>query len=279
MRQPTRTSLWLAFVLIGLFGVVHGATTIFRLFDAERERLAALERGRPPVVMLDNFSRTYDVHPANEVYIRGWINPKYSVRLLTLNQFGPTDARQMLVMFGHLDTSTDTVAKAAIVADTRYLDALERQMGRVTNMRLGPELLVAVNGRTIEEFGARFIADDNLARAGLTKSEDFVYIEPWSRSREADLSTPLPDRAYVVPLGIAGSGVLSILIGWALFRRNAKIYAALEPEARAEVRAKLRSGTLVFALKAVLWGIFLALLSSPARHVLADWSNLRDLAN
>ena len=136
MARPIRTSVWFGIVAFGCAAISYAGFWAFEITTLELGRQTAIELGIPPAVMLDDFTRSRDIHPGNEVHVTGWIDPRYSTRITVLGPFGAHDSRRMLVMFGDTDPPSAAVTRAVIIVDERYRDALVDQIGNLPNSRL-----------------------------------------------------------------------------------------------------------------------------------------------
>ncbi len=191
--------------------------------EAEAEKAAALDAGLPVAVDLSDFDRDRDVYPAGEVHVTGWINPEFNYELVQKRNGITIDTRHMFMMFGSADPADAREVRAAVMlTPAQREDFLARGAEFVSGFGNGGGLVFAFNGfgDTYNTLGS--LAAKAIAEKGLSKSPDFIFIEPFMDGREAALAPKgIPQKtryfgwlaAAVVALIGTMKRVMSVLAG------------------------------------------------------------------
>lgn len=203
---------------------------------------AAQQAPVPPVVDLSDFRKAEDIHLTREVHIAGWINTDQNYEL-TLKKNGITkETGFMYVLYGSQDNGSTSTARAAIIMTpaekARYVSWLamaasgfpalseEDQRSGVQPHPAGLQL----NGRSTSPGRLGDLAKDAFAELGVTRSKDFIFVDPFWQGREAGMARSVaPDSVRDWGWGIAAViGLLSVLK-----LRRARARKAKQPVAQA----------------------------------------------
>lgn len=175
----------------------------------------------PDVVDLSHFDRRDDMHPTREVHVAGWINTDHNHRLTQRTNGVIKDTGYMFVLFGGGDDANTTTARAAIMMTEAEW---ETQVGWLAFASSGFEpssdaeqrsgvqshsVGLQINGRVTNSHDLRNVAEDAFEKMGLTRSDDFVYIEPFWDGRDAAMVRDIPP-ANVRQFGYVLAGVIAL---------------------------------------------------------------------
>jgi hypothetical protein len=234
----------LSVIFFGLAGFILQSGLQF-----EADKAAALQGQMPEVVPLDAFDATRDVHLAQEVHVRGQINPEYNYTLTEHHTGKGPDydvVRRMFVLFGPADAADAKMARAVVLLREDQVDAFVSYTAENAVEFTDQGFSFALNGAADTVPELEDMADDALAKEGLTKAPNFVFIEPWLHGRAAALA-PKPD----VPWGAAGmvSVPAAVFLLMAVWRKRRGAYVApvapvlAAPAVAAPITARMRSTT------------------------------------
>lgn len=237
LRTVLGWPFWLYFVLAAAVfwasGEINKDST-----QHEAEKVIALQQEAPAPVDLTQFTLDANRGPAKEVNVIGWINTDYNYNLVKRTNGIKTGERFMLVLFGGNEGNTSKTVRAVMVMTRaqkeRFVDDPTQFM---TGFSDKGELLMTVNGfgRTSNSFSS--LVSDSLRKEGLSKSPNFIYLEPFFDGREAALQpAALPGQELYI--GWLVSAAL-VLMGIAKFKvgRPAKSRAAAPGPAAASAAA------------------------------------------
>ncbi len=230
-RAKPMSHFIMAFIFLAL-----GAAFYITAMQTDRDKAAALAGPMPAAVSLNAFGDD-DIHLADEVNVIGQINPAYNYEL-TEQRSGADTVRFMYVLFGPDDAADTKVARAAIILTAAQLDAFDAQVAAnvIDLTALGP--VFSVNGEATSMPDLKKLANDAMAKEGLTKSPDFIFIDPWLEGRAAALA-PSDLDATVISGVIASPALLSVLLALFGMRRGRRQSAAAAHMAAAPIPAAL----------------------------------------
>lgn len=199
------------------------ATLVFfgnRLIEAEKAQ--ALKDGIPAPVSLNAFDPKRDIHAADEVHVVGWLNPDYNYLLTetTKTKRGSYDTvRRMFVLLGPEDGADSKIARAVVLLPEGAVDQFLTDMAANVQTVDETRLVFQLNGTAEKRPTLHGMADDALAKLGVSKAAGFQFIEPWDRGgREAALA-PDPDTGKMISMAIAGFGGLLLFVAVAKLRK------------------------------------------------------------
>lgn len=186
---------------------------------------AAQQAPVPPVVDLSDFRKAEDIHLTREVHVAGWINTDQNYEL-TLKKNGITkETGFMYVLYGSQDNHGASTARAALIMTpaekARYVSWLamaasgfpalseDDQLSGVQPHPAGLQL----NGRITSPGRLGDLAKDAFAELGVTRSKDFIYLDPFWQGRDVGMARNVaPDSVRDWGWGIAVAiGLLSVL--------------------------------------------------------------------
>ena len=191
----------------------------------QQDYAAAQAAPVPPVVDLSDFRKAEDIHLTREVHVAGWINTDQNYEL-TLKKNGITkETGFMYVLYGSQDDPGASTARAAIIMTpaekARYVSWLamaasgfpalseEDQRSGVQPHPAGLQL----NGRSTSPGRLGDLAKDAFAELGVTRSKDFIFLDPFWQGRDAGMARSVaPDSVRDWGWRIAAViGLLSVL--------------------------------------------------------------------
>jgi hypothetical protein len=230
-RAKPVTHLVLACVFVGL-----AAWAYTHSIKIEQDKAAALAAPMPAPVSLSAFGDD-DIHLADEINVIGQINPAYNYEL-TQERKGTDTVRYMYVMFGPDDAADTKVARAAVILTEEQLDPFTELMAAnfVDFTEMGP--VFSVNGAATSTPDLQSMAIDAMKKEGLSRSPDFVWIEPWIEGRAAALA-PNDLDPLTLPGIVGAPAVLSVLLALFGMARGRRQTAAARTMAAAPIPAGL----------------------------------------
>jgi hypothetical protein len=230
-RAGPITHLVLACLFVGL-----GIAFYTSAMQQERDKAAALAAPMPTAVSLNDFGPG-DIHLADEVNVMAQINPAYNYEL-TQQRKGTDTVRYMYVLFGPDDTASTKVARAAILLEAHELDAFDTLVAAnvQTFTDMGP--VFSVNGEATTLPDLQSMAIDAMTKEGLSRSPDFVWIEPWIEGRAAALA-PNDLDPLTLPGIVGAPALLSVLLALFGMARGRRQTAAAQIMAAAPIPASL----------------------------------------
>ena len=108
-----RLPFWVFLAAAG--GIFYLGELAHRDTLAQNQEMARALAGKPPeTVDLADFSRTMNTGPADEISVRGIINPDYNYEL-TKRRKGADKTRYMFVVFDAADPADSKMARGALV--------------------------------------------------------------------------------------------------------------------------------------------------------------------
>jgi hypothetical protein len=233
-RAKPYTHIFLACVFVALGVGFHTLS-----MKVERDKAAALASPMPAAVSLNAFGDD-DIHLADEINVIAQINPAYNYELTQEGKSYDT-VRYMHVLFGPDDTVETKVARAAVILT-------EAQLGPFTGLiaanfvdftEMGP--VFSVNGEATASPDLKSMANDAIAKEGLTKAPDFIFIEPWLEGRTVALAPGGLDAVTTSGV-IASPALLSVLLALFGFSRGSRQTAAARQMTAAPIPAALMGG-------------------------------------
>jgi hypothetical protein len=192
----------------------------------EADKAAALQAPMPDMVPLEAFDAARDVHLAQEVHVLGQINADYNYTLTEHHTRKGPDydvVRRMFVLFGPDDAADAKVVRAVILLPE---DQVEAFVGYTADNATGfteAGFSFAINGAVDASPELDDMADDALAKEGLTKAPHFVFIDPWLEGRAAALA-PTPDMPWSVAGMVSVPAVVFMVM--AVWRKRRGVYVA-----------------------------------------------------
>lgn len=255
MKKPSRYD-WTVPAFFGALALAGAVGAFFSISNMEKGKAQALEQGIPAVVSLNDFDLEKDVHAANEVNVRGWINSEYNYEL-TLTEGGRSSAtdevRRMFVLFGPDDAGDSKQARAALLFEPDMTDELLAEIFKTGEVQNG-QAIATVNGERDESPDLEDLAWDALRKEGLITGANFMFISPWERGREKALE---PDDKLI--LYVPGFLILVALVcGFFVMRARKKwvryqeALAALPAEARKQIEQQEKAQKRKDMIKGVL---------------------------
>ena len=188
---------------------------------AQNEEMARALAGPPPdTVSLAEFSRQNDIGLADEVSVQGVINPAYNYEL-TKKRKGRDTTRFMFVLFDASDPEESKVARGALVLSAAEKDKFVDEY-YVENAELGIGAagfisVVTLNGVAENSSDLTSLVNDAFDEQNLTKSADFIYIEPFLEGREVGLTPTMSAdemrniiRGFALVVGLIGLAKLAL---------------------------------------------------------------------
>lgn len=262
LRAPWKVHAVFTVIFLGLAFFTFQALT-----KVEQDKARALQEGIPAAVSLNDFDPKRDVHPADEVHVIGWINFDHNYALTETRKRKTSSydvTRRMFVLFGPED-ETDSLSARAVVL-LREGDVERFKTDALVNFEemQGERLVFRLNGTAERKPELYEMANDALAKQGLSKAPGFQFIEIWGpKGRESDLA-PDPNGPLIVSGVVAGIGVFFLLIGIWRFRspyRPAAPVAVLgedpgQPEAKKKRVLGLKAQIAVAVVSlGVIWSL------------------------
>ncbi|MGL4236448.1 hypothetical protein [Tabrizicola sp.] len=267
MAALTRKTTWQTILILGLLIAAGSAYLLFALVGGNGENARALEAGQPAPVAIETFTKAKDIHFAREVHVSGRINQEHTYELVERDGTSIRQTRHMFVLFAESDPEDSKVARAVILIDEGQFASLQAQAPGLSLSTAPGSVDAVVNGRYEWIAGLSGLAKDALEKDGLSMAPEFIFIEPWSRNREADLA-PLTPEVYYIPAVGGAIGLILLSLGEFLRRRNARIIAGFSSEqmslyrageaAEKERLAKSRKRALLYFLAAAALAIWLS---------------------
>lgn len=204
---------WWAYIPASIGVVWLGEQAYEKALEAEADKAAALDAPMPEAVDLGVFDSDRDIHAAREVRVVGLIDHDLDYELVESTNGVPTTTRYLYMMFG-ADEFGSTEVRAALMLDKREeARFVEGKADEWAVDATADYWVYDVNGFATRTTTLDNMADEAIAEQGLTKAEDFVYIEPFFDGREAAL-TPhgVPDQTrqifWLIAAAMALTGVV-----------------------------------------------------------------------
>jgi hypothetical protein len=230
-RAKPFTHIFLACVFVAL-GV--GFYTLS--MKMEQDKAAALASPMPAAVSLSAFGDD-DIHLADEINVIAQINPAYNYELTKEGKSYDT-VRYMHVLFGPDDTAETKVARAAVILTEAQIDTFTAMIATnfVDFTEMGP--VFSVNGEADSSPDLKSMANEAIAKEGLTKAPDFIFIEPWLEGRAVALA-PGDLGLMTTSKVIASPALLSVLLAFFGFQRARRQTSAARHMAATPIPAAL----------------------------------------
>jgi hypothetical protein len=227
---------WYGFVVAGLVLFALAGKVYVDVQADEAAKARALAAPPPAAVPLDRFDSDRDIHIAREVHVTAWVNVDHTYTLTEHHTGRGPDydvVRRMFVLFGPDDSADSTVARAVmLLTENQVPDLADYAMANLALTTDGgvPEHPVfTLQGEATGLPTLHAMADEALDKQGLTKSPDFIFIDPWLNGRAAALA-PTPGLAGEIGGAVSVLGLFSLLIAAVKFRRrNRKPVLAATP--------------------------------------------------
>ena len=195
---------WWAYVpaAIGVYWV--GERVYEQALETEAEKAAALETAAPEPIDIATFDSARDIHTADEVNLVGLIDHDLDYELVERTNGVPTTTRYLYMIFG-ADEFGSKVVRGALMLDKREEAAFIEAKADEWAIDATPDYWVyAFNGFADRSVTLDGMADDAIAEQGLTKAEDFIFIEPFFEGREAALTAHgVPEQSRQIGWAIA----------------------------------------------------------------------------
>ena len=213
---------------------------------AQNQEMQRALAGQPPeTVQLAEFSRADDIGLADEVSVVGVINPDYNYEL-TRKRKGLNKTRFMYVLFDSADAKDSKLARGAVVLSEdekdKFVNDYYEKNSEIGISESGFVSLITFNGRARNSSDLSSLVNDAFDEQNLTKSEDFIYVEPFLEGRAAGLTPAVSaDEMRNIIRGVGLGAALIGLFKFALRRRRkaagAENDAPAEPEMPSPVMA------------------------------------------
>lgn len=235
-RLMSRLPFW-AYFLIAI-GFLYIAYQDFQAtLQDEREKAVALTAAPPAEVDLSHFLRARDVGPADEVVVTGRIDADYNYRLVSKTNGVTTGERFMYVLFGAQDMAGTRTVRAAMVLTEAQKDRFAERLFAFVPPDAGPDLVLRLHGQVRSAGGYSTLAHDALREQNLTRSPEFIFIQPFLDGREAGLAPAaplelLPKEGLILALVFVLAGVAKRVL-----RPGPRKAAAAPPRAPATPRS------------------------------------------
>ncbi|WP_321366613.1 hypothetical protein [uncultured Celeribacter sp.] len=182
----------------------------------EAAKAEALERDPPALVNIASFNRDENMSDVKEVNVSAWINADYNYELIERTNGIVRARRFMYVLFGEGDSQDSKVARGALGLTEAQKEAFATHYARYGVGFSEHGAVLALNGFAGSGNGFSSLVSDAFRDEALTKSENFVYVEPFLDGREAAL-TPYgePEKArktvWMIAAGVAMFGAVKLL--------------------------------------------------------------------
>lgn len=177
-----------------------------RALLAEAEQVEALTMAAPEAVDLGVYDPESDLHKADEVHVTGWIDFDLNYELIKKTNGVTTGRRYMMVLFGAEDAKGRSPARAAMVMTKAQKEAfLERIETYIVDER-AQGLVFGFNGFAHRSDAYSTLAVDALRDEGVSRADDFFYLEPFFDGRAAALSpkgAPLSTLLFGMTIAVA----------------------------------------------------------------------------
>lgn len=238
-----RLPFWVFLAAAG--GIFYLGELAHRDTLAQNQEMTRALAGNPPeTVDLADFSRTMNTGPADEISVRGIINPDYNYEL-TKRHKGADKTRYMFVLFDAADPADSKMARGALVLTEdekdKFVNEYYFENSAIAFAETGAVSVITLNGQDEGSPDLSSMVRDAFEEQNLTKSENFIYIEPFLDGREAGL-TPTMGANELRDI-IRGVSLVAALIGLVKFARRRRKKAARSDEGYEEVPATSDAGT------------------------------------
>ncbi|SPJ31208.1 hypothetical protein [Falsiruegeria mediterranea] len=216
-----RLPFWMYLVMAVCFGYMTERLVVKdRKKDAEITE--ALKQDPPQVVDLSGYDPARNKALADEVTVSGWINTEHNTELTKSKNGITTGTRYMFVMAGEGDSEGSQIARAVLILTEAERDFFAENSGQFLSGLLPQGFEMTFNGRATSSMSFSDVARKAMKEQGVTRAENFFYLQPYFYGREAALS-PDPNAALdirTVGYGIAGVLVLLALSKIVMRRKN-----------------------------------------------------------
>ncbi|MFN7224863.1 MAG: hypothetical protein ACK4MS_12665 [Paracoccaceae bacterium] len=227
---------WVSMLIlaIGLFGFAGLAYQTSARGEAEKAQARAL--GTPEAVAIDTFQAWSDLHPADEVHVvaRFFPSMNYNLRLTHKKKLSSwIEERGAMFLFGPQDSAGTKTVRGVLMIDkadgARWWD--EELM---PGMLSGDETQVTarLNGFATTAPRLQSMVDDALREMGLTKAPEFFYMESWGPGGRDWALRADTSSGQKISGGMAGLGLIFLLVAMRRFARRHQLLAKREQLAR-----------------------------------------------
>ena len=204
------------------FAVGMGNLT-YNLYNSEFEKqqlgLARAEQPAPQSVDLSKFDPERDIHPLDEVHVRGWPDFDYNYQLIKKRNGIETSRRFMYVFFGQDDLRGTRDVRAVILLRKNEKDLFVDQAEQMVVGMKESNFIYEVNGFEGGADGFSSLMNDSLKKEGLVKADNFIIIEPFLYGRSEALTTKHDPKKTLIYC----SGLTLFLTLVAQFKYTAKL--------------------------------------------------------
>ncbi len=211
---------------------------------AQNQEMARALAGPPPeTVSLAAFSRDRDIGPADEISVQAVIDPDYNYEL-TKRRKGINTVRYMYVLFDVTDPQNTKEARSAMVLTKaekeKFVDEYYLENSEIALSETGFTSVTTFNGTAENSSDLSSLVSDAFRQKNLTKSTNFVYVEPFLDGRTAGLTpTTSADEMRNTFRSIALGAALIGLLKFVMRRRKKAAVTAAAGEAVSEVASSL----------------------------------------
>lgn len=222
-----RLPFWMYLVMAVCFGYMTEQMVVHDR-KKEAERAEALKQEPPQVVDLSAYDPSSNKTLADEVTVSGWINTEHNTELTKSKNGITTGTRYMFVMAGQGDSEGSKIARAVIILTEAERDFFAENSGQFLSGLLPQGFEMTFNGRATSSTSFSDVARKAMKEQGVTRAENFFYLEPFLHGREAALAPDANGGQHIRTFGYGVAGVLVLLsLSKIMLRRNNK-----RPQAR-----------------------------------------------
>ncbi len=203
---------------------------------AKNQEMAQALAGPPlEAVTLAEFSRDQHIGLANEIAVQGVINPDYNYEL-TKKRKGIDTVRYLFVLFDAADPKGSKEARGAMVLTEaekdKFVDEYYIENSDFAFTDAGFVSVTTLNGLTKRSPDLSSMVSDAFEEQNLTKSANFIYVEPFLNGRAAGLTpTVTADEMRNFIRGAALGAALIGLLKFVMRRRKKAAESASVDEA------------------------------------------------
>ncbi|MCB1354935.1 MAG: hypothetical protein KDK53_00010 [Maritimibacter sp.] len=195
---------WWAYVPASLGVLWLGERVYEQALETEAEKAAALEAAAPGPIDIGTFDRARDIHPADEVNVVGLIDHNLDYELVQRTNGVPTKTRYLYMLFGADEYGSKVVRGALMLDKGEEAAFIDGKADEWAVDATADYWVYAFNGFGKRSATLSEMVDDAIAEQGLTKAQDFIFIEPFFEGREAALAAHgVPDQTRQIFWGIA----------------------------------------------------------------------------
>ena len=204
--------------------------------DVEHGKAQARSAGLPDAVSLGEFQVWSDIHPADEVHVVVKFFPalNYNLRMTRKGKVSSSvEERGAMFLFGPEDSPGSRTVRGVLLIDEadgeRWVEE-DLMPGMLSSD--ATQVTARLNGYMTTTPRLRSMAEDALRERGLTKAPEFFFMESWGSGGRERALQPDTTSGGSIAAGVAGLGMIFLLVAIRRFVRRHRMLEQRELLAR-----------------------------------------------